>query len=98
MITSTDFIPAAIKPAIKPGRDQLSVDKAWRVDDRTQLIERYQEACRLLDPSCLMIQEVIPGEPSNATIQDGINLSNKWIVMQGAPKGLCSLGCSLIID
>src|SRR6266851_6591073 len=50
------------------------------------------------DGSYACIQEVIPGEPSNATIQDGIKFSNKWIVMQGHQKVCAHLECPPIID
>jgi D-aspartate ligase len=54
--------PAVIKPATKPARNALTVAKAWRVDDRAALVRRYAEACRLLDPGTLMVQELVPGD------------------------------------
>lgn len=53
--------PVIIKPAIKEELNQLTAAKAWRVDDRGQLRERFAEAARLVEPSLLMIQELIPG-------------------------------------
>ncbi len=53
--------PVIIKPAIKPESNALTVAKAWRADDRRELLERFDAACELLDPKLLMIQELIPG-------------------------------------
>lgn len=53
--------PVVLKPAIKPEFNRLTAAKAWRVDDRESLLERYDEGCTLVDPATLMVQEVIPG-------------------------------------
>jgi D-aspartate ligase len=53
--------PAVVKPAIKESFNRLTAAKAWRVDDRAELLERYAEATTLVDPAVLMIQELIPG-------------------------------------
>jgi D-aspartate ligase len=54
--------PVVIKPTHKATANRLTVDKAWRVDDAAAMRRRYQEACRLLEPSALMIQELVPGD------------------------------------
>ncbi|HEX2413516.1 MAG TPA: ATP-grasp domain-containing protein [Solirubrobacteraceae bacterium] len=54
--------PVIIKPAYKADANRLTVDKAWRVDDEAALARRYEEACELLDPSIVMVQEHIPGD------------------------------------
>jgi predicted ATP-grasp superfamily ATP-dependent carboligase len=54
--------PVVIKPAYKVHANRLTVDKAWRVDDPAALARRYEEACELLDPSIVMVQEHIPGD------------------------------------
>jgi D-aspartate ligase len=54
-------LPVVVKPAYKPCQNRLTVDKAWRVDDPGALRRRYEEACRLVDPGIVMIQELIPG-------------------------------------
>jgi predicted ATP-grasp superfamily ATP-dependent carboligase len=56
-----DF-PAVLKPAIKESFNRLTAAKAWRVDDRAELLARYAEACTLVDPSVLMVQELVPGD------------------------------------
>src|SRR2546427_1647236 len=53
--------PVILKPAMRLGFNRLSADKAWRVEDRTSLLARYDEACGLIDPELLVIQEVVPG-------------------------------------
>jgi predicted ATP-grasp superfamily ATP-dependent carboligase len=55
-----DF-PVVVKPAIKEELNRLTAAKAWRADDRDELRRRYAEAADLVDPSVLMIQELIPG-------------------------------------
>lgn len=55
-----DF-PVIIKPAIRERFNRLTAAKAWRVDDRRSLRERFAEAAELLDPELLLLQEIIPG-------------------------------------
>lgn len=57
-------LPAIVKPAVKPERNALTRDKAWRADDRAALARRYAEAARLVDPATLMVQELVPGDGS----------------------------------
>ena len=53
--------PVILKPAIKRGVNRLTDAKAWRVDNRQELLARYDEACTLVDPDVIMVQELIPG-------------------------------------
>jgi len=53
--------PVILKPAVKPEQNRLTDAKAWRVDDRDELLRRYDEACAFTSPDFLMIQELIPG-------------------------------------
>lgn len=53
--------PVIIKPAIKPKSNRLTAAKAWRVDDMESLLRAYDEACGLVDPTTIMVQELIPG-------------------------------------
>ena len=53
--------PAILKPAIRAQQNRFTMSKAWRVDDRESLIARYEEAAALLEPSLIMVQELIPG-------------------------------------
>jgi D-aspartate ligase len=54
--------PVVVKPAYKERANRLTVDKAWRADNPETLRARYAEACELVDPSILMVQELVPGD------------------------------------
>src|SRR4051812_31576905 len=54
--------PVVIKPAYKATANRLTADKAWRADDPDELFRRYAEACELVDPGILMVQELVPGD------------------------------------
>jgi len=56
--------PLAIKPAIKEDFFYASRAKAWRVDTRTELIERFKQAVTIAGDGEVMVQEVIPGDGS----------------------------------
>jgi predicted ATP-grasp superfamily ATP-dependent carboligase len=53
--------PAILKPAYRAGRNDFTMAKAWRVDDRAALLSRYDEAAALVGPDAIVIQELIPG-------------------------------------
>lgn len=53
--------PAILKPAIKENPNSFTHDKAWRVEGREALLARYDEACGMMDPDVIMVQELIPG-------------------------------------
>jgi predicted ATP-grasp superfamily ATP-dependent carboligase len=53
--------PVILKPAVKEGFNRLTAAKAWRVDSREELLARYVEACGLVDPAVLTVQELVPG-------------------------------------
>ena len=53
--------PVVLKPAFKETFNRLTAAKAWRVDDRAALLRRYDEACALVAPETIMVQELIPG-------------------------------------
>src|SRR4029079_16716973 len=72
--------PAILKPAYWASRNALNVAKAWRVEDRRELLERYDQACRLLPAEAIMVQELIPGGgeaqfSSAALCRDGVPLA-----------------------
>jgi predicted ATP-grasp superfamily ATP-dependent carboligase len=54
--------PVILKPAVRLRPSGLGTPKAWRVDDRASLLKRYDEACKLVPPESLMVQEIVPGE------------------------------------
>ena len=53
--------PAILKPAVKTSFNRLTAAKAWQVDSRAELNARFAEACELIDPDELMIQELVAG-------------------------------------
>jgi D-aspartate ligase len=62
LVHAESRLPVVVKPAYKASVNRLTVDKAWRSDDAETLRRRYAEACELVDPSILMIQEHVPGD------------------------------------
>jgi predicted ATP-grasp superfamily ATP-dependent carboligase len=61
VLAYTGDFPAILKPAIRPTMNRFTVAKAWRVEDRASLVARYDEACTLIDPALIMVQELVPG-------------------------------------
>jgi predicted ATP-grasp superfamily ATP-dependent carboligase len=53
--------PAILKPAAHTVVNRFTSDKAWRVENREQLLSRYREACELIPPELILVQELIPG-------------------------------------
>lgn len=53
--------PLVLKPAIKDHFYAATHAKAWRADDRAQLISRYRRAAEIISPSEIMVQELVPG-------------------------------------
>src|SRR5256885_1277102 len=54
-------LPLIVKPAFKEDANALTAAKAWRVNDRAELLRRYDEACELMDPALVMVQELVAG-------------------------------------
>jgi predicted ATP-grasp superfamily ATP-dependent carboligase len=53
--------PILLKPAYKQSVNEFTHAKAWQVEDHRALLRRYDDACRLVDPDVIMLQELIPG-------------------------------------
>lgn len=53
--------PVVLKPAMRLDLNRLTTAKAWRVEDHRSLLARYEEACTLVPPDMLMVQELVPG-------------------------------------
>jgi len=56
------IFPLAIKPAIKENFIYATKAKAWRADDRAELVDLYRRARDLCGDGEVMIQELIPGD------------------------------------
>jgi D-aspartate ligase len=57
-----DKLPLVIKPAIKEHFIYRTKAKAWRADTMNELYVRFREACELVGPGEVMLQELIPGD------------------------------------
>lgn len=53
--------PCILKPTAKADLNRFTHDKAWLVKSREELLARYEEACSLVGPDQVMVQELIPG-------------------------------------
>jgi D-aspartate ligase len=58
---ATVTFPVILKPTVKDVVNAFTVEKAWRIDDRDSLLERYDEACELVRRDTIMVQELVPG-------------------------------------
>jgi D-aspartate ligase len=56
--------PVILKPATRFRPNTLAVPKAWRVDNRSSLLERYDQATAAVGPDNLIIQEILPRDES----------------------------------
>ncbi len=54
--------PAVLKPALKQDFNAFVHAKAWQVNNRRELLKRYEEASALVPPEIIMVQELIPGD------------------------------------
>lgn len=61
-LPSQDWLfPAILKPAAHTVVNRFTSAKAWRVENRQQLLARYREARELIPPELILVQELIPG-------------------------------------
>jgi D-aspartate ligase len=53
--------PVILKPAFRKGIDEFTQAKAWKADDRAQLVSLYKRAASLVGNDAIIVQEWIPG-------------------------------------
>lgn len=53
--------PVILKPTVRESRNAFVDAKAWRADDSSTLLARYDQAVALVGAEAVMIQELIPG-------------------------------------
>lgn len=53
--------PVILKPAIRESMDEFTQAKAWKADDRDQLLALYKRAAALVGNDAVIVQEWIPG-------------------------------------
>ncbi len=56
-----DFLPLAIKPAVKENFFYATGDKAWRAETPEQLNNLFLDAKQQIRPEEILIQEIVPG-------------------------------------
>ncbi|MFX0196786.1 MAG: ATP-grasp domain-containing protein [Candidatus Hodarchaeota archaeon] len=57
--------PVVIKPSIRDHFYNKVKVKAFRIDNKKQLLRTYQWICSIIDPSEVLVQDFIPGGPAN---------------------------------
>lgn len=57
--------PLVIKPSIRPNFYNKVKIKAFRINNRNELIKTYQWVSSIIDPSEILVQEFLPGGPAN---------------------------------
>ena len=57
--------PAVIKPSIRPNFYNKVKIKAFRINNREELIKIYQWVSSIIDPSEVLVQELLPGGPNH---------------------------------
>jgi len=55
-------LPLVIKPAIKEHFFYATKAKAWRVNSKAELVQRWKQAAALMEPEEVMVQDLIPGD------------------------------------
>src|SRR5260370_2986136 len=56
------IFPAILKPATHASVNRFTADKAWRVENRGELLARYREAREMIPAELILVQELIPGK------------------------------------
>jgi D-aspartate ligase len=55
------LFPVILKPAFRKSMDEFTQSKAWKADDRDQLLALYKRAAALVGGEAIIVQEWIPG-------------------------------------
>jgi len=57
--------PAVIKPSIRDNFYSKVKTKAYRVNNKEELVKTYEYVCSIIEPSEILVQEFIPGGPKH---------------------------------
>ena len=79
--------PVILKPAQRDVRNELTIRKALRVDNREKLIRAYKDATRVMEQQLLMVQEIIPGGGENQFSYTALCRDGKPLVHLVAKRG-----------
>ena len=77
-----DFtFPVILKPSNKHRPSRFTRDKAWLATNRAELSTRYDDACSMLDPKFIMVQELLPLSANSefsfaALVSDGLPIAS----------------------
>jgi len=63
-LASLDF-PVVLKPAISTHLSSVTKKKAYRANDMQELVDLYEMMATIMDPSEILVQELIPGRAEN---------------------------------
>jgi D-aspartate ligase len=72
--------PVILKPAVKTANNRFTYARAWRAGTREELIRLYDDACSMVDPDVILVQELIPGSAS-------MRYSYAAVCREGRPLG-----------
>jgi len=64
--------PVVLKPAITTHLSTVTKTKAYRADNETELLERYRLMAAIMDPTEILVQELIPGRGENLYSYGGL--------------------------
>jgi D-aspartate ligase len=56
--------PVILKPTVRNGKNAFTMEKAWRIDNRAELLARYDQAVALVGEDAIVLQELISGRGS----------------------------------
>lgn len=57
--------PMIVKPVHHQGHDAFSNSRAWQVNNHDELTLLYDEMTQIVDPSVILVQEMIPSDPGS---------------------------------
>jgi predicted ATP-grasp superfamily ATP-dependent carboligase len=77
--------PVIVKPAIKEHFFYATGAKAWRANDRTELLETFRRATAIIAADEVIVQELVPGDGARqlaycAFVKDGEPLASMTVV------------------
>ena len=78
--------PVILKPAFRKSMDEFTQAKAWKADDRDQLLALYKRAAALVGDEAIIVQEWIPGSGEAQYSYAGLWERGKQVVALAARR------------
>jgi predicted ATP-grasp superfamily ATP-dependent carboligase len=72
--------PVILKPAYRAGADAFTQAKAWKAEDRAELVALYRRAAALVGDDAVIVQEWIPGSGAAQYSHGGLWQDGKLLV------------------